>query len=522
MKHSILLLFVYIALTTELAKSEDAKKAWRTTLKCQHEPAAFIKQVNSKERRSTSNLETISQDHQSYEKSAQVAGSDRKHSKSEQNLYGTSAQESDNGHHTEAKSNHYRSNKHHHSKKGSRKDHRRLEHHLESGYKQKKGNKNNDNNDNDSRYEKHHHKKDTVTHTLEHKKQGIKTNTKATPSPPTQNTWQNTNPLSGLGYGAFPYNRLPFLPPVPVMYQPTPQQKNTNTVPTPPTILPHGGNSLLPVENMKMLEDMYLKFGDALRQLQNARNSNLNNAQHVTYIVPYVRRLEHLYAAMYNQLLNTLAPYDPMYTRQMANYISSYRPPVFYDPLKFNSYQPLPVQVPFFPMRYRSSMTKNELLHELQLLLDRNSFNQQRIVLPVDMHRNQEPVISPSVKLDYPHDIHYYLKPASAGVDHVPTEHSNDGPVEIHYHLPPQSEIPRKTPEEGNHYHMYLPQQKQAKSNEKIMTDKINEELNALLDRLSLKKRSNVQDHKQYQPSMRLNTPYPTQLLSRQATHASK
>ncbi len=91
---------------------------------------------------------------------------------------------------------------------------------------------------------------------------------------------------------------------VPVMYQPPPQQNLANTVPNtqvPTSIIPNKGNShLFPVENIKILEDTYSKFGNALRQLQNAQNLNLNNAQHVTYIVPYIRKLEHLYATIYN------------------------------------------------------------------------------------------------------------------------------------------------------------------------------------------------------------------------------
>ena len=67
------------------------------------------------------------------------------------------------------------------------------------------------------------------------------------------------------------------------------------------------------VQNTKQIEDTYSMFGNALHQLQNGRNSNLNDAQHVTYIVPYIRQLEHLKAMIYNQLNPLSNPLHPKY-----------------------------------------------------------------------------------------------------------------------------------------------------------------------------------------------------------------
>ncbi len=108
-----------------------------------------------------------------------------------------------------------------------------------------------------------------------------------------------------------------------------------------------------------------------------------------------------------------------------------------YDPLKIYPYSngATHLQLPPLPMRY--SVTRNELLHGLQSLLDQHPFNQQRIVLPVDMHRSQETNLKPTMTLEHPRDIHYYVDPVPR-LDYDPGEHANR-PVEIHYHLPPKA-----------------------------------------------------------------------------------
>ncbi len=137
----------------------------------------------------------------------------------------------------------------------------------------------------------------------------------------------------------------------------------------------------------------------------------------------------------------------------------------------------------------------------------------------------QEPrnkFLKPTMTLEHPRDIHYYVNPVPRP-DYDPWEHANR-PVEIHYHLPPQSDTQHTKTDGDDHYHVYLPQQKQVRGSKKkckkTMNNKVGEELKGLLDQFGENKRSsNVQGRKQYQQPRRLNTgtQYGTPLLSRQA-----
>ena len=142
-------------------------------------------------------------------------------------------------------------------------------------------------------------------------------------------------------------------------------------------------------------------------------------------------------------------------------------------------------------------MTRNELLDGLQSLLDQYHYDTytHRAVLPVDVHENRESSSHPSLTVQQPQDIHYYVDPASEGprLDRVPHDHNN-GPVEIHYHLSPHTDTQHTSTEGEGHYHVYLPEQKGVKSTKKMVSARVGEELKGLLNQLAGSKQINVQD----------------------------
>jgi len=124
---------------------------------------------------------------------------------------------------------------------------------------------------------------------------------KASNHPPNQNQGANNNPpptnppAQQVPQNPGPNFGFPFFKPIPLWYTP-PAGGQPMGLQNPS--LPGG----LPSQNMKQLENTYFQFGNALQGLRNAQNSNLNNAQHVTYAVPYLRQLEGLYSTINNQL----------------------------------------------------------------------------------------------------------------------------------------------------------------------------------------------------------------------------
>ncbi|XP_064390666.1 protein transport protein SEC31-like [Halichondria panicea] len=572
-----LYLLVVLIISVALATSSESSPQWHpnyarpTKGRYTNKGLELTAAINNNNMRDASNqLEKFSQSQHVDENTKLVAASARGSTSEENSDYRHHHHHNKSDKELSSQENNYKEHHHSRGKLGSRRQFRkgrkrhRLEEQLESGYERNKGS--------NGHKKRHHQNKvhstkgnaNTVTHTLEHKPTGNKNNKQVnTPGNqvpvgklPIQNNWQGgPYPIPGLGYSpynAFPYNRFPFLPPVPVLYQPPPQRKITNgpplgtqnTVTPPPTNTPNGGNNMYPVQNIKQIEDTYSMFGNALRQLQNGRNSNLNDAQHVTYIVPYIRQLEHLKAMVYNQLMKQPGysmPYDPMsamYKRQPVSY-----PQLLYQRLnrinplsnplhpKYPYNSPLgemdtrygdllqapPPLLPLYnaPMRY--STTRNELLDRLQSLLDQYHYDTytRHAVLPVNVHvhENRESTSHPSLTVQRPQNIHYYVDPASdePSLDRVPQDH-NSGPVEIHYHLSPHTDTQHKSTEGDGHYHVYLPEQKTVKSTKKIVSARVGEKLKGLLNQLAGSKQTNVQD-KQYELSMKPHTSYTTQTL---------